>query len=480
MQKHSIEFDPRAAHFKFSRFTPMYNWTHPLKAEKRISNSQNQFARIAHEGVKRRALYVHIPFCDTICTFCTLSRIKTDRDLIAMYVDALVEEMRIKREHFESSRFDTIYFGGGTPSVLTPEQILRIGRELRANFDLSGLIEFNFECELKSMTPDVLHALREIGVNKPRFGLQTFHPEQRAIFNLTSTPEQIQQVSAMVKQLFPHPAFDMLYGLNAQTPEDFAADIEAAAALGINNIDWYPICNVATQSALHRAYDAQGMQPASGMQKYMFTKLLYDIMKSHGYLPHNGHGYVKVDADDGRYFTERYRFHYYADFVYGPVENEIIGLGASGISCTRTAQIMNEVDVKRYIKSVLQDCVIPEHISDHPVPYEKVLVQTLPYSLRVAKSGIPLERIDAGVLQRFEEMIAGGYIVDEGDSYSVSREGFFWYTNMMYYLTTDDEKAILDSFIVERLSQETRKDGPMETPLVFRPRQQQAHLEACR
>lgn len=136
----------------------------------------------------------------------------------------------------------------------------------------------------------------------------------------------------------------------------------------------------------------------------------------------------------------------------------------------RSRSSATRADIRKYLKAVTQRGVVPEHVSDHPIPHEKVVVQTLPYSLRVPKSLVDWQCIDAGVRRRFDQMLAAGYLVDEGERWGVSREGFFWYPNMMYYLTTDEEKKILDAFMQERLSQEARLDGPMDTPVSFFPR----------
>ncbi|WP_174990143.1 radical SAM protein [Pandoraea aquatica] len=84
-----------------------------------------------------------------------------------------------------------IFFGGGTPSLLSPDQIRRIGERIRYHFDLSQVEEYSFEIEVKSLTPEKAEAMREAGVTHPRFGLQTFQSEWRAMFDLTATLEQV-------------------------------------------------------------------------------------------------------------------------------------------------------------------------------------------------------------------------------------------------------------------------------------------------
>src|SRR5206468_10839179 len=116
----------------------------------------------------------------------------TGDEQIETYVKALIREIRLKGKYaWAGARpVRTIFFGGGTPSTLTPGQIRRIGRALHDNFDLTMIDGFVFEFEVKSVTEEKCAAMREIGVNKVRFGLQTFNPVYRELFNITATLEQ--------------------------------------------------------------------------------------------------------------------------------------------------------------------------------------------------------------------------------------------------------------------------------------------------
>jgi oxygen-independent coproporphyrinogen-3 oxidase len=116
-------------------------------------------------------LYVHVPFCSAICNYCNFNRGLFDADLKARYVDALVEE--IKRAPRAAA--DTIYFGGGTPSLLEPEEIARIIAACTSSFDMADDREVTLEANPESVTQARLAAFKTAGVNRLSFGVQSLN-----------------------------------------------------------------------------------------------------------------------------------------------------------------------------------------------------------------------------------------------------------------------------------------------------------------
>src|SRR5215471_7999154 len=128
-------------------------------------------------------LYIHIPFCSAICNYCNFNRGLFDADLKARYVDALVVEIERAGQAARAGdagragsagwRADTIYFGGGTPSLLEPSEVARIIAACRDAFDVSGDSEITLEANPESVDPHKLTALRNAGVNRLSFGVQS-------------------------------------------------------------------------------------------------------------------------------------------------------------------------------------------------------------------------------------------------------------------------------------------------------------------
>ncbi len=123
-------------------------------------------------------LYLHIPFCSAICNYCNFNRGLFDADLKRRYVDALVAEIAAEGARSGTAKADTIFFGGGTPSLLEPDEIARIIDACLAAFDMSGDREVTLEANPESVSEARLTAYRRAGVNRLSFGVQSFREDE--------------------------------------------------------------------------------------------------------------------------------------------------------------------------------------------------------------------------------------------------------------------------------------------------------------
>lgn len=190
----------------------------------------------------------------------------------------------------------SIFFGGGTPSILLPKHILRIGNAIKDNFDLSSLKEFSFEMNAKTVLPERVAAMREVGVTHGRMGVQTFNPEYRDMFKLSATLENIYYGAELLNKTFDYVCIDMLYGMHGQTAEDIIKDLRQARQLGTSHMDVYPINNGVIQKRLKEEYDKRNFKATSALNKYLFNVLIYDYLHSNEFVPHNGHGYYRSQS----------------------------------------------------------------------------------------------------------------------------------------------------------------------------------------
>jgi oxygen-independent coproporphyrinogen-3 oxidase len=452
---------------KFDRQLPVYNWLYPLKGQETDKVSHHEFfARANTEMVRNRALYVHIPFCDTICTFCTLNRGlgSTGDAQIETYVQALLREIRLKGSYAWAGAkpVRTIFFGGGTPSTLTPDQIRRIGQALHESFDLTSLEEFVFEIEVKSITEEKCAAMREIGANKARFGLQTFNPVYRELFNITATVEQQYAAAELLSRYFDYTSIDVIYGMHGQTIEDFASDIEQAVGLGTAAIDCYPITNIVTQVPLHRGYEKRGLQPLSFMQKMAMTIYLNQYMRASGFRQYNGHGFFRLPegAEPDPYFISRQYEHLYNLHMFSNYDDELIGMGNSACSQLGQYTVSNDENRVTYVKNLLErnDVNINLSVADD-VPYERGLVLQLPYLGWIDKNRVPWDQIPAEITKKLDRLVDEGMLEEDASEYRVTELGWIWYVNMMYYLSPETDQRILDDFVALKRRTSGLTDG---------------------
>src|SRR5688572_15432880 len=138
-------------------------------------------------------LYVHVPFCAAICNYCNFSRGLLDAGLKAAYLDALLAEIRAAGD---GTPADTIFFGGGTPSLLDPEEVSAIVAACRSSFGVTDDVEVTLEANPETVTPQRLAGFRTAGVTRLSFGVQSFRDDElRRLSRLHSASRAVEAVS---------------------------------------------------------------------------------------------------------------------------------------------------------------------------------------------------------------------------------------------------------------------------------------------
>nr|BET98706.1 heme anaerobic degradation radical SAM methyltransferase ChuW/HutW [Xenorhabdus sp. TCT-1] len=441
---------------KFDYQFPIYNFFFPNQTYNSFSGSEDSVSRIlgnANSGVKSRALYFHIPFCESICTFCPFTKgLYKNREVIDRYVKALINEVEYKSRFIDYRKIPVraIFFGGGTPSLLSPENIIDIGNTIKKHFDLSHLQEFSFELSINSVTQEGVDALKEIGVTHTRFGLQTMDTMWRKLFNLTASVDTIEKSSHLLVSNFDYVLCDIIYGMHGEDEEVIISDLDRAIALGLSNVDIYPINNVVTSSKLHKSVRDYTDSITSATRKFSM-KLLIDLhMRNKGFMPHNGHGYVRDNVTD-QVITDSYSFIYH-EHVYGYGDHDFLGFGINAISSLRGHVITNTTGREKYIESMNKDiylCKISQH--DELLDEMKPLILRLPYHGYVDKSQVKMDLVPDQLYSRLSELIDSGLIVDDTNSFRLTKLGWYWYGNIMFYLMPEAEQAILKKIVHEEL-----------------------------
>ena len=183
-------------------------------------------------------LYVHIPFCSSRCSYCDFATGLYEGQLAERYVAALVEELRSSRR--SGARVDTIYFGGGTPSLLSPAQLERILATLFQQFEIDPESEVTLEINPGSVTIEKLEAFRSLGINRASFGAQTFDDRELAKLGRSHTAEDALKTFADLRRAgFTNVSFDLIAGLPGQTLAGWQRNIKQALELNPEHLSFY-------------------------------------------------------------------------------------------------------------------------------------------------------------------------------------------------------------------------------------------------
>ena len=187
---------------------------------------------------KKYLLYIHIPFCDQLCPYCSFVRIKFEPALAARYFEVLKKE--IKTYFSLGYQFDSVYVGGGTPTIW-PEKLVEI---LSLAKSLWPIRQISTETNPDHLVPDVLQKLKDLGVNRLSVGVQSFSNDiLRSVHRLEQcgSSEDIKQRLASIKGMFDTLNIDMIFNFPNQTMEMLAEEIKTLKALDVDQITYYPL-----------------------------------------------------------------------------------------------------------------------------------------------------------------------------------------------------------------------------------------------
>jgi oxygen-independent coproporphyrinogen III oxidase len=183
-------------------------------------------------------LYIHIPFCRSRCSYCDFATGLYESEIAERYVRAVVEEIRASAE--ARGRVDTIYFGGGTPSLLDPSQLERILAVAHEQFDVDAAAEITLEINPGSATLERLRDFRGLGINRASFGAQTFEDRELAKLGRSHTSADTHRTFRELRAArFDDVSFDLIAGLPGQTLAGWERNVEEALALQPEHLSFY-------------------------------------------------------------------------------------------------------------------------------------------------------------------------------------------------------------------------------------------------
>jgi len=214
-------------------------------------------------------LYLHIPFCQAICSYCNFTRGLLDEAVKAQYVAALVSDLQ---RHAEAVSVETIYLGGGTPSLLTPAELGAILEASRASFDVAADAEITLEANPESVTARSLDGYRAAGANRLSFCAQSFRADELARLGRLHTPERPAEVVALARAAgFDNVSLDLMLWLPGQTVAHARESVDRLVAIGPEHaslylLELYPNAPLKESMARLRSSGATARQAMSWQQ----------------------------------------------------------------------------------------------------------------------------------------------------------------------------------------------------------------------
>ena len=257
----------------------------------------------------RRGVYIHVPFCDRICSFCSMNRDHSTLNDLRAYTDKLISQLDEvgKTPYVRGGDFDAIYFGGGTPTVLPTAELERVLSALVSRITTTESCEWTVETTLHNLCPEKLSLMREAGVNRLSIGIQTFSDRGRALLHRSGKEEWAVQKLEDIRKAFPGTlGIDLIYSYPGQTREEVLADAEWVKRLDIDSVSFYSL-RVHSKSLLAERLDRKEVSfPRTLQSDFKRHNELYRTLLAGGYELLELTKMVKPFRDEYRYIKIRY------------------------------------------------------------------------------------------------------------------------------------------------------------------------------
>ena len=294
-------------------------------------------------------IYIHIPFCKRRCIYCDFFS-TTQSEKKPPYVDALCQELEMRKDYLEEEEIETIYLGGGTPSQLSEDELQSIFTTIYNIYKVKEDAEITLEANPDDLTPAYVAMLRHLPVNRISMGIQTFQEDTLKQLHRRHTARQAIEAFQRCREAgFRNISIDLMYGLPGETLDTWKEDLRQAIALHPEHISAYHLI-YEEGTALWKLREQHQVEETDEDLSVIFFKTLIDELTQAGYQHYEISNFCLPDLHS------RHNSSYWTEKKY-------LGCGPSAHSFNGTSRQWNVSSLDQYIDSILQgklDCEIEE------------------------------------------------------------------------------------------------------------------------
>jgi len=323
--------------------------------------------------LKTPGLYIHIPFCQSKCSYCDFYS-STFLSALSPFLEALFKEMEIYSGRFSS--FDTLYIGGGTPSLLSPQQLESVLAAVRKNFRLTSNTEITLETNPADLNRPYLESLCEIGINRLNIGIQSFDQEVLRFLGRRHSPAQATSaVGASRKAGFENVGVDLIYAVPGQTIDSWLDTLKQAVAFGPEHLSCYQL-TLEPKTPLGKRYEAGEFSVPGEELQYDFFMRTSRVLEEAGYIHYEVSNFARETRRTSRH-NQKYWDH-----------SPYLGLGPAAHSYCDHRRWWNHRSVDSYLTAVNGGSLPIEETET--LTMEQLRLEALYFGLRT-KKGIRLQ-----------------------------------------------------------------------------------------
>ena len=357
-------------------------------------------------------LYFHIPFCQKACHYCNFYFVLSKNKEID-FVNAIVGELQWKQNWLSSSKINSIYFGGGTPSLMNSTSLIQIIKAVQRFYDTSNVLETTLEANPEDITIDKLLFWKSIGINRLSIGIQSFFEEDLTSMNRSHNALQAHQAIELAKQYFDNISIDLMFGLPFLTSERWKANLSTVVQYNIPHVSCYNL-TIEEKTALERKIKQKQIQVTS---EDIHIEQFFEadqFLESKGFHHYEISNYCKPG------FESKHNQSYWN-------QEEYLGFGPSAHSLIRNKRSWNINNLNQYIEKINSEKVFYEF---EVLTLENLYNEYILTHLRT-KKGIQIlyikENFGEGFLQYFmtesQKLVEEGLLFQEFDSIKLTSKG---------------------------------------------------------
>lgn len=371
------------------------------------------------------SIYIHLPFCETLCTYCGCNKkITKNHSVEEEYINIVLKEWQLYLDIWNKKPLiKEIHLGGGTPTFFSPKNLKKLIESILSSSEIHSSHEFSIEGHPNNTTVSHLETLYNLGFKRISYGVQDNDPEVQKIINRIQPVANVQKATDNARKAgFTSVNFDLIYGLPRQNKERIIKTVEQSIAMRPDRIAFYSYAHVPWTSRGQRLFDETDLPSADEkLELYKVSKELfikngyYDIGMDHFALPH----------DDLYIAQQQGRLH--RNFM-GYTTNQtktMIGLGVSAISDTGSAFAQNEKKLQNYISAV-ENNVIPVvkgyFLSQEDLHFKKYILDL------ICKGETTIEPVSVEMVEKYSlpalaELIKDGLVQHTDSNIKILPEG---------------------------------------------------------
>ena len=285
-------------------------------------------------------IYIHIPFCKQACHYCDF-HFSTSMKKKEEMVLAIAKELQLRKKEFEKETVATIYFGGGTPSVLTSEEINFLIAKVYENYSVSENPEITLEANPDDLSTERIIALSKSPINRLSIGIQSFFEEDLKMMNRAHNSEEAQKCLAEATAYFDNISLDLIYGIPGMSNEKWKQNIQTALSFGIPHISSYAL-TVEPKTALNQLIQTGKIAKPNDEVASAHFQILVETLEANKFIHYELSNFGKEN-----YFSKNNSAYW--------LGKKYLGIGPSAHSYNGISRSWNISNNSLYLKSIQED-----------------------------------------------------------------------------------------------------------------------------